>query len=259
MHKVGLLMIACLVPAAGEEVTLKTLPKRFVGDEGRILSSPFRKSSYSAESVTRSVIPFVVISGGLIAGDRKINESLPGTLDQRNWSGRVSQLGAWYSLTGISGGTYLVGKFTGNGRAQEAGLLAMEALGHAQVTVFALKQLTNRERPLDHDHRGGFWEGGTAFPSGHSAGAFAVATVFANEYRHQRAVPILAYSLASAVSLSRIGAQKHWASDVFVGSTIGYLMGRATFKRHHQDSLRGSRSMPQVGMVRGGAALSWKF
>ncbi|MBY0504786.1 MAG: phosphatase PAP2 family protein [Bryobacteraceae bacterium] len=258
MKKAGLLMLVCAACAVGEEVSVRTLPKRFAADEWKILSSPFRPSSYNAQRVTRYIVPFALVTGALIATDRRSGAALPNTQDQRVWSGRVSQLGAWYSLTGISGATYLAGRFTGNGRAQETGLLALEALGHAQVSVFAIKQLTNRERPQD-DAKGRFWQGGTSFPSGHSAGAFAVATVFAHEYQGHRAVPVVAYSLATAVSLSRVGAQKHWPSDIFVGGTIGYLMGRTTFKRHHQDSLRGSRLMPQVGMVRGGAALHWKF
>lgn len=264
MKKLALLMMACCAfaaseCAASEEVTVKTLPKRFLADEWKTLSSPFRPSSYNAPTVKKYVVPFALISGALIASDRHTGTALPNTANQLRWNGRVSQLGSWYSLTGISGATYLAGKFSGNGRAQETGLLAMEALGHAQVSVFALKQLTNRERPLEHDRRGGFWEGGTAFPSGHAAGAFAVATVFAYEYRHQRAVPIAAYSLATAVALSRAGTRRHWASDIFVGSSLGFLMGRATFKRHHQNPLHGSRIMPQVGMSRQGPSLAWNF
>ena len=237
---------------------MRTLPKRFVADELRIFSSPFRKSSYSPHTVKKYLVPFALISGALIATDRSTSRNLPNSRDQGVWSGRVSQLGSWYALTGISGTTYLAGRFAGNARVQETGLLAMESLGHAEVATFALKQLTNRERPLDHDQRGGFWEGGNSFPSGHAAGIFAVATVFAYEYGDNRAVPVVAYSLATAVALSRVGARRHWASDIFVGGSLGFLIGRSTFKRHHQAGLTG-KLIPEIGASRSGPALAWKF
>lgn len=39
-------------------------------------------------------------------------------------------------------------------------------------------------------------------------------------------VHIVAYSIASAVSVSRFTGEKHYASDVFIGSIFGYLIGR---------------------------------
>src|SRR6184192_4438522 len=54
------------------------------------------------------------------------------------------------------------------------------------------------------------------FPSGHSIGAFSLATVFARRYREHRWVPWVAYGLAGLVSFSRITAQAHFPSDVFV-------------------------------------------
>jgi len=201
----------------------------------------------------------------LIATDRKTRDLLPNSKDQTVWSGRVSQLGASYSLVGVSGATYLVGKLTHSPRAQEAGLLALEALGHTQIAALTFKQVANRERPLDHDRRGSFWEGGTSFPSGHAAGSFAVATVFAHEYRDHIAVPIAAYSLAGAISASRVGAQRHWIADVVAGGSLGFLIGRFTYKRNHDQSLPESRAtriqrlIPQVEISGATVALSWKL
>lgn len=252
-------------PASSPEVSVNTLPKRFLSDEWKMWSSPFRRSSYESRAVNKYVIPFALISTALIASDRKIAGVLPNTPAQTRWSGRVSQLGAWYSMAGIAGSTYLVGKFAGDDHAKEAGLLSLEALGHAQVALFAIKELTNRERPLDHDGRGGFWEGGNAFPSGHVTSAFAVATVFAYEYRYHIAVPVTAFSLASLISASRAGARKHWASDIFVGGSLGFMIGRFTYRRNHNPDLPGSkvsrtdRLIPQVGFGRNGPSLSWAF
>jgi membrane-associated phospholipid phosphatase len=73
-----------------------------------------------------------------------------------------------------------------------------------------------------------------AFPSGHTAEAFAIATVFANQYNSTPIIPIVFYSTASLVGISRMIEHTHWASDVFVGGVIGYLCGKSTlyFNNH---------------------------
>jgi membrane-associated phospholipid phosphatase len=238
---------------------------RFVGDEWRIWTSPFRSNPQRTHTIKKYIVPFALISGALIATDRYTGSVLPNTSDQAMWSGRVSQLGAWYSLAGISGGTYLMGRLVDNDHAKEAGLLALEALGHAQIVVFAFKQATNRQRPLDDDGKGSFWEGGTSFPSGHSASSFAVATVFAYEYREHLAIPIVAYSLASAISASRLAARRHWVSDIVVGGSLGFLIGRFTYKRNHDPRLPGAsvrsarRFIPQIGISGSSVLLSWRL
>jgi membrane-associated phospholipid phosphatase len=250
-------------PADSPGAELRTLPKRFFSDELQIWSSPFRPTKDRAHTIKKYVIPFTILTAALIASDRKTADLLPNTPDQDKWSGRVSQIGASYTIAGIGGATYLLGRFAHNDRAREAGLLGLEALGHAQIAVFALKQATNGERPVEHDGRGGFWEGGDSFPSGHAASSFALATVYAYEYRDHIAVPITAYSLAGLVSASRLGAQRHWVSDIVVGGSIGFLIGRFTYKRNHDPSLPGSpisridRVIPQVGIGGGGVLLSW--
>src|SRR4051794_28095942 len=218
--------------APGEPVALHPVRslKGFVHEEYRIWTSPFRSSSYDAHSVTKYVIPFALISAGLIASDKSTADALPNTNDQTKWSGRVSQIGAAYTLAGFSGGFFVVGKITKNRHAQETGLLALEALAHAQVVVFGLKQITNRIRPAENVENRGFWRGGDSFPSGHATSSFAVASVFAYEYREHIAVPITAYVLASAVSASRLSARRHWLSDIFVGGSTGFLLGRYVYR-----------------------------
>jgi membrane-associated phospholipid phosphatase len=224
-----------------------------------------RKGSYSSHTVKKYIIPFAILSGALIATDTKTADLLPNTLDQTRWSGRVSQAGASYSLAGLSAGTFLLGKAAGNRHAQESGWLALHAIAHTQIVVFALKQMTNRERPLTHEGGGGFWAGGDSFPSGHAATSFAVATVFAYEYRNHIAVPITAYTLASAVAASRLSAQRHWISDIVVGGTTGFLIGRFVYKRHHDPALPGSpvnrtdRLVPQISFGTRGVSLAWHF
>ena len=120
----------------------------------------------------------------------------------------------------------------------------MEALAHSELIGLAIKEMTNRERPINVTgslSRNGFWDGGVSFPSGHATGSFAVATVFAYEYGDQHiAVPIVGFTLASIVSASRVSGRQHWVSDVFVGSALGFMEGRYIYKRHHNPDLPGS-------------------
>jgi membrane-associated phospholipid phosphatase len=239
----------------------RTLVRDFGRDEWKIWTSPFKRSNYDSKTVKKYVIPFALVTAALIASDNKTAELLPNTRDQTRWSGRVSQLGAAYTVLGFSGGTYLFGKATGNRHIQETGWLAVEAIAHTQVVVFALKQASNRRRPADGGG-GGFWKGGNSFISGHAATSFAVASVFAYEYRHYVAVPIVAYSLASAISISRVSAQRHWVSDIVAGGTTGFVLGRFVYKRHHDSSLPGSpldTALPRVGFTGSRVFLEWKF
>jgi membrane-associated phospholipid phosphatase len=148
---------------------------------------------------------------------------------------------------------------------KEASVLALEALAHSQLFVLVIKEATQRERPIADKRRLGFWHGGDSFPSGHAAGSFAVAAVFAYEYRDHIAVPITAYSLASIVGMSRMSARKHWVSDIFVGGSSGFMIGRYIYKRHHDPSLPGSpvdrraSLMPDLDIGPRGIALSWRW
>src|SRR5262249_50081788 len=155
------------------------------------------------------------------------------------WSGRVSQIGAPYTLAGLTAASYLAGRFSGNDHLKETGFLGLEAVGHSQLMVFVLKRITNRRRPIDTTHGTGLWQGGASFPSGHTIGAWAVAAVFSYEYHDHIAVPITAYSLATLVSLSRMGARQHWVSDIFVGGSMGFMIGRYIYKQHHDPDLPG--------------------
>jgi membrane-associated phospholipid phosphatase len=241
--------------------------RRFLEDELRIWTSPFKPTNYDSHTMKKYGVPFLLISGTLIATDRKTAEMLPNTTDQTVWSGRVSQLGAAYTLAGFSTATFLLGKGLDDDHAVEAGLLSLEALAHTQLVVFGLKRIFGRERPLVNNQHGSFWRGGDSFPSGHAATSFAVAAVFSYEYRDYIAVPILAYSTATAISLSRLSARRHWVSDIFVGGSMGFLIGRFVYKRHHNPDLPGSpvhnrriaKLVPEIGLGMQGPELRWTF
>jgi membrane-associated phospholipid phosphatase len=170
----------------------------------------------------------------------------------------------------MSAGMYFIGKGTGNKKARETGFLGALAIGHAQLLTQGLKYMTQRERPLDYkeaNHGGiAFFRGGDSFPSGHSSSSFALAAVFSYEYgRDHKWVPFTSYGLATVIAASRLSGQKHWMSDIFVGSTMGFLVGRYVYKHHHDPRIDGvnprlsDRIVPQFGLTSKGLTLLWQL
>ena len=124
-----------------------------------------------------------------------------------------------------------------------------------------IKHIAGRERPfaayINSNSEGGYWHkpfsqfdqdlvvrkpGSSfdAFPSGHTATAFSIATVFALQYKDRPAIPIISYSAATLVGISRLTEHEHWASDVFAGALLGYLCGKqevSHYNKTHKDSL----------------------
>ncbi len=118
----------------------------------------------------------------------------------------------------------------------DTALLAGEAYADSAIVDLAIKAITRRKRPSDvppeAPFNDTFFSGGkspfkgSSFPSGHAAGAFAVATVVATRYHTHRWVPWAVYGFATVVSLSRITSESHFPSDVFLGAALGYTITR---------------------------------
>jgi len=115
-------------------------------------------------------------------------------------------------------------------------LLAGEAYADSAVVDLAIKAITRRKRPSDvapgAPFNDTFFTGGeslfkgSSFPSGHAAGAFAVATVVATRYHTHRWVPWAIYGFATAISFSRVTSSSHFPSDIFLGAALGYTITR---------------------------------
>src|SRR5438874_2114704 len=50
---------------------------------------------------------------------------------------------------------------------------------------------------------------------------------------------ILAYGLATGVSATRVTGEQHFASDVIIGSALGWYFGRQVYRAHHDTDLGG--------------------
>ena len=170
-------------------------------------------------------LPIAAAAGLLIAyADDPINNRIHSPSFVQD-SSRGSNIGLGIEL-GIPGLMYLVG-CTGHRSAYAAstGFTALEAMGASTLVAYGIKEATNRQFAYAANTHGEFWEGGTSFPSGHAVASFAFASVIAHRYPHKPWIKWGAYGLATGVSFARIGAKKHFASDILVGGTIGYVSG----------------------------------
>jgi len=123
-------------------------------------------------------------------------------------------------------------------REVNTAILAAEAYADSLVVNLVVKGITRRERPSDVPEgapfTGTFFNGGksplkgSSFPSGHATAVWSVATVVAERYRHRGKpwIPVLCYTMAVAISFSRISSSAHFPSDVWLGSSLGFAIAK---------------------------------
>ncbi len=103
------------------------------------------------------------------------------------------------------------------------------------------------------------------FPSGHTATAFFGATILAHEYRDTHPEFVIAgYTLAAATGALRIANNKHWVTDVLMGSAIGIASAELAYLvypkvRHQWQKLNRFTLTPQVAPAYYGASMSIGF
>jgi hypothetical protein len=89
---------------------------------------------------------------------------------------------------------------------------------------YILKKTVNDKRPDGT---------GLSFPSGHTAEAFAGATMVSMEYgKRYKWVPYAAYGTAGVVGAMRIANNKHYLSDVLFGAGLGILSTKIAYWNH---------------------------
>jgi len=121
--------------------------------------------------------------------------------------------------------------FFGTPTAQLTAKLSAVSLIASSGIVTLTKYVTNRDRPEGMSPRQN-----SSFPSGHAAGAAAVAVLVSK--RHGR-IGFIAWGVALLIMLSRIYLGRHFPSDVLTGALLGsisswlVLRGERWFEKFH--------------------------
>jgi membrane-associated phospholipid phosphatase len=198
---------------------------------------------------------YAVVVGGIAFADEPIQKFAVDLRDHNpgmlKFSRFVTNTGGPYEVItlGLLGGYGLIFK---KEKIETTALLASQAYITSGVLHVIIKGISGRQRPFTYNpnrveadpiFHGPFHKPfrdingrriGSSFPSGHTAGAFAAATVFAMEYRDRPLVKIIALTSATLIGLSRITENKHWATDVLTGAALGYLSGRQVVNNYHR-------------------------
>jgi hypothetical protein len=154
-------------------------------------------------------------------------------------TGPLAAPGRWYDRVGpdrVALGT--AGVLAAGGLALQdrhwtrTSVRVVEALVYTKLVTGLAKSTINRTRPYSNPDPltatpGAF--SGThsklSMPSGHTARAFAVASVLTHQFDGWY-VSVPAYGVAGSVALERVRSGDHWLTDVVVGGALGYLIGR---------------------------------
>lgn len=206
-------------------------------DAKYLLTSPLRMDATDA-LVLGGVAAGI---GGLMAADGDIRDVF-----QRNRGATRDDIADGLASAGSSHAFFAghLGLIAGGFwfRESEAGdklfrtaLISFEAQVFTEATAGFVKVAAGRRRP--NKERGSHsytplqdLSFDRSFPSSHAARAFAAAAVFADHY--PQPVPFLAYSAASLIGLSRVLLDEHYASDVFAGAALGFVIGKTLSWRH---------------------------
>ena len=218
------------------EATWRSLPGDFLHDQKCLWLFPLQLAK------GKHWVPTLIVVGGTAGLIYADPHAMPYfQRHQKNWDDANDVFDPMITtgeVISLPVGLMTAGYIRHDDREVNTALLAAEAYGDSVVINLAIKAATRRERPADvppgGSFTGTFFNGGksplkgSSFPSGHATAVWSVATVVAERYRHRGKpwIPILSYTLATAISFSRITEQAHFPSDVWLGSALGYSIAK---------------------------------
>jgi membrane-associated phospholipid phosphatase len=153
------------------------------------------------------------------------------------------------TITPIAAGVYVIGLATKNTKIRDGVWGCIASYGsESLVRTQIFYRVTNRERPdSDHKHvlppappaqQGDqyhfkFGDGGWgmhSLPAGHVANVAACASFLGNRF-HMGWVEPAMWAVVAGVGVGRMVDRRHWMSDTFLGTVMGYAAGKEVAKR----------------------------
>lgn len=198
--------------------------RRMLWDTGYLLTAPVRWDGCDWAKFAA----FGLATGGALGLDKPIDIASrvkhPRSNTEADIENAIQKFGEIAGIGGVVGGAYLFGLVTDNQTSKRMAFDIAEGLIITTVVfVEPLKLMTGRDRPNMSNGPYDWFTGGKSFPSGHTATAFSLAAGVSMYADDVWWVAVPAYTLATGVAYSRIRADAHFLSDVFVGATIGIV------------------------------------
>lgn len=166
------------------------------------------------------------------------------------------QFGKWtgepVTTAALTAGFYLYGLAADDSEFRQIGFEIGESAIYSGMITGILKYSLGRWRPYKKNGPATYSplrlgsNDYLSLPSGHSALAFSLATVLSS-HTDNNWLKALFYAPAILTTASRVYHHQHWTSDVFLGASIGYIVGKFVTGRHKKDD----GVLPQIGVGMG--------
>jgi membrane-associated phospholipid phosphatase len=169
---------------------------------------------------------FLALAGGAALAAHPADDYVESHIVGNSGADRAFSVGEWagsaYVHVSAGVGLWVIGRYIvapaagepRTNRYSEIGFDLIRAQILSQVVVHGIKYSVERDRPTGEC---------CAFPSGHSATAFAVASVLERHFGYRGSWPALA--AATYVGASRLVDNRHFLSDVMMGAGVGMASG----------------------------------
>jgi len=222
------------------EVSWRKMPARFLHDEKDMWLFPIKLGR------GKNWIPTAIVVGGtavFIKEDPPLERKVRQTDIFSEYNKVLKSSVSGGIIVVVPVGFYAVSLLRHDSYGQGTAMLAGEAVANDAILMVVLKAITRRARPSEFPPNGAYndtffathnsvFGKGSSFPSGHAMMAFSVADVFSQRYRQHKWVPYVAYTLATAISFSRVTTGAHFPSDVFIGAALGFSISHFDVLRH---------------------------
>ena len=230
------------------QVKLMQTPLNIVGDSYRMFTSPI----YIRTGDLKWMLPLAAATGVALSQDTHVAKDIVSHDPGFNNSANTVSNGLLYSYIGGSVAMYGTGLFSHNDHLRETGLLSGEAQIDAEIFDVVIKLATFRERPTPPDYAGKFYQTSagvdSSFISGHAMLTWSAAAVIAAEYPSPWKQAGI-YAGATATALTRVLAEKHFPTDVLLGSAAGWMIGHYVVRAHHHHPIyrhHGNQPVPSL-------------
>jgi PAP2 superfamily len=213
-------------------VELKQVPLNIIGDTYRLFTSPV----YIRSGDLKWMLPIAAATGIALSQDTHVAKDIVSHDPGFNNANDNVSYDLLYSYIAGSVTMFGVGALSDDDHLRETGLLSGESQVDAEIFDTIIKLATFRERPTPPDYSGKFYQtsagADSSFISGHAILTWSAAAAIAAEYPSPwKQVGI--YTGATATALTRVLAERHFPTDVLLGSAAGWMIGHYVVRAHH--------------------------
>jgi membrane-associated phospholipid phosphatase len=200
---------------------------------------------YGWPNVMFHVGAFALTPPVLFALDEPVQESLQQGDPEGDPYGESALIVGYIVPPALPIGLYAVGLAAEDSEVATAGAAAIQAVLFQGILIQTLKLFSDRAfphndgveelptpdgfrhsedaddfnlNPFDVEH-------GRAWPSGHTASSFALASSLVAFFPDETWLPFVAYPYAVAIAAGMVEADYHWLSDLVAGALLGHVIG----------------------------------